>query len=124
MSNQILIVDDNRKDREKLKVMFECVNYDVNITSSAAYAIARIVQGNRPIVIIGESFEEEIEPSMIVALMKKCSVDLKIILISDTSSLDDLTKLRKEGIFYHSLKPVTEEDNEEIKLAVQYAISH
>jgi len=124
MSNEILILDDDRANREKLRDLFEKSNYKVSVTSSAAYAIAKIVQGNDPIVLIGEKFEEDIQASMVVALMRKCNANLKIIIISDESSLDAIIKLRKDGIFYHSLKPQNEEDNEEIRQAVECALSY
>ena len=124
LARQILIVDDDRKNRIKLQELFERTHYDVTVTSSAAYAIAKIVQGNDPVVILGDTFEEKITSSDIVALMRRCNANLNIILVSDDSSLTVLRKMREDGIFYHALKPTNEEDNNELLLAVNSAIAH
>ena len=119
--HSILIVDDDKKSRNQLRKLFEDTHYEVDSTASAAYAIAKIVQKNKPIVILGDQFEEQISVADVVALMKRCDSTLKIILISDDSSLDILKKLREEGIFYHTFRPHDKEDNEEILSAVHSA---
>ena len=121
-ARNLLIVDNDRKSRSSLRKLFGDTHYDVDTTSSAAYAIAKIVQGNDPIVILGDRFEETINVADVVALMKRCNQKLKIILISDDSSLELLKKMREDGIFYHAFKPYDKEDNEELISAVQSAI--
>lgn len=120
-ARSILIADDDTNNRNKLRKLFEDTHYDVDTTASAAYAIAKIVQKNKPIVILGDTFEEKISVADVVALMKKCDSTLQIILISDDSSLELLKKMREEGLFYHALKPHNEEDNKELIIAVQSA---
>lgn len=121
-ARNLLIVDNDKKSRSNLRTLFENTHYGVDTTSSAAYAIAKIVQGNDPIVILGDKFEETINVADVVALMKRCNHNLKIILISDDSSLELLRKMREDGIFYHAFKPHDQEDNEELISAVQSAI--
>jgi hypothetical protein len=55
-------------------------------------------------------------------LMRKCNKNLRIILISDDSSLETLRRIREDGIFYHALKPHCQEDNEELRSAVECAV--
>ena len=123
LARQILIVDDDRDSRNHLQRLFNDTHYEVNVTSSAAYAIAKIVQGNDPIVILGDTFEETISVADVVALMRRCNSHLNIILISDNSSLELLRKMREDGIFYHALKPTTDADDVEILSAVTSAIA-
>ncbi len=120
-SRKIMIVDDDREMRENMVEYFSGGYYEIESTASAAYAIAKIVQGNRPIVILGDKFEEVIRPVDVIALMKRCSKELNIILVSDDSSLESLRQMREEGIYYHSLRPINIGDFEEIRTAVEYA---
>ncbi len=123
LARQLLIVDDNRISRKNLQLLFEETHYDVDTTASAAYAIAKIVQGNAPIVILGDSFEETISVADVVALMRRCNSHLNIILISDNSSLELLRKMREDGIFYHALPPSSIEDYNELLEVVHSAVT-
>ncbi len=119
---KILIADRDKAARKQLAAFFENSHYEVETTASAAYAIAKIVQKNEPIVILGDSFEEKIASVDVIALMRKCNKNLRIILVSDDSSLETLKRIREDGIFYHALKPHSQEDNEELRSAVESAI--
>lgn len=121
-ARKVLIADRDAKARTKLAEFFKNSNYDVETTGSAAYAIAKIVQKQEPIVILGDAFEEKIASVDVIALMRKCNKNLKIILISDDSSLETLRRIRKDGIFYHALKPHDPEDNEELRSVVECAV--
>lgn len=121
-ARKVLIADNDSVNRKQLVELFEHSHYDIETTASAAYAIAKIVQKNEPIVILGDSFEEKITSSDVVALMRKCNKNLQIILVSDDTSLDALRKMREEGVFYHALKPHNQEDNDELLSAVEYAV--
>ncbi len=63
-----------------------------------------------------------IAPADVIALMRKCNKNLRIILISDDSSLETLRRIREDGIFYHALKPHSEEDNAELLNVVECAV--
>lgn len=121
-ARKLLIVDGNNNTREKMANYFEDSYYDVETTPSAAYAIAKLVQGNKPLVIVGDSFEEIISAQDVIALMRRANKDLKIILVSDNSSLEALTKIHQEGILFHSLKPTNQTDINELLEVVAYAI--
>ncbi len=123
-ARKILIVDDDKSEREKLSSYFKNSHYDVESTASAAYAIAKIVQGNNPIVLLGDSFEEVIKAEDVTALMKRCNKNLNIILVSDDSSLESLRQMREDGIYYHSLKPTNIEDMNDLKIVIDYAVNN
>ena len=120
-ARKIVIADRDQMARKKMAEYFENSHYDVETTASAAYAIAQIVKKKQPLVILGDSFEEKIAPADVIALMRKCNKDLRIILVSDDSSLETLRRMRADGIFYHALKPHSMEDNEELRSAVESA---
>ncbi|MDA3902299.1 MAG: response regulator [Desulfuromusa sp.] len=119
---KILIADRDKSARRELADFFENSHYEVETTASAAYAIAKIVQKNEPIVILGDSFEEKIASVDVIALMRKCNKNLQIILVSDDSSLETLRRIRQDGIFYHALRPHNQEDNEELRSVVECAV--
>lgn len=121
-TRKILIADQDKVARKELAAFFENSHYEVETTASAAYAIAKIVQKNEPIVILGDSFEEKIASADVIALMHKCNKNLQIILISDDSSLETLRRIREDGIFYHALRPHSQEDNEELRSVVECAV--
>lgn len=121
-ARKVMIVDRDVSTQKKMAAFFEQSNYEVTTTASAAYAIAQIVKKNQPIVILGDRFEEKISAVDVIALMRRCNKDLRIILVSDDSSLDTLRRIREDGIFYHALKPVNQEDNEELISVVEYAL--
>ncbi len=122
-ARKILIADKDAKARKQLAEFFENSHFEVETTASAAYAIAKIVQKHEPIVILGDSFEEKIASVDVIALMRKCNKNLRIILVSDDSSLETLRRVREDGIFYHALKPHNQEDNEELRSAVECAVN-
>jgi len=120
-TRKILIADRDKAAREELADFFENSHYEVETTASAAYAIAKIVQKKEPIVILGDSFEEEIASVDVIALMRKSNKNLRIILVSADSSQENLRLIREEGIFYHALKQHNQEDNEELRFVVESA---
>lgn len=121
-ARKILIADKDSVARKELADFFENSHFEVETTASAAYAIAKIVQKHEPIVILGDSFEEKIASVDVIALMRKCNKNLRIILVSDDSSLETLRRIREDGIFFHALKPHSQEDNEELRSAVECAV--
>jgi len=120
-ARQILILESNKKTKSNYKKMFLDTHFDVNFTSSAAYTIAHVIKGNKPIIIIGDEFEENISAHQVIALLKRVDKNLKIILVSDNSSLETLKKIREDGIFYHSLQPKTTQDSEELLTVLEFA---
>ncbi len=120
-ARKILIADRDAAARKELADFFKNSHFEVETTASAAYAIAKIVQKQEPIVILGDSFEEKIASVDVIALMRKCNKNLRIILVSDDSSLETLRRVREDGIFYHALKPHSAEDNEELRSVVECA---
>jgi len=121
-ARKVMIVERDVSAQKRMAEFFEKSNYEVTTTASAAYAIAQIVRKNQPIVILGDRFEEKISAVDVIALMRRCNKDLRIILVSDDSSLETLRRIREDGIFYHALKPVNQEDNEELIAVVECAL--
>jgi DNA-binding NtrC family response regulator len=116
----LLIADNDTEARKQMADLFIEAGYNVIVTNSAANAIYGILKKAAQVVLMGSEFDE-FKAGELVPLLKKCNRDLTIILVSDEASLPTMRKLRKEGIFYHALKPSKPEDKEEIRQAVRCA---
>ena len=116
----LLIADEDLDSRKQMADLFIAAGYNVMVTNSAATALHGILKKTAQVVIISSEFDE-LTATDLIPLLKKCNRHLTVILVSDDTPLPFIRKLRKEGIFYHALKPVKPEDHEEIRQAVQCA---
>ncbi len=119
----LLIADENVESRKQMADLFIEAGYNVTVTNSAANALYGILKRTAQVVILSSQFDE-ITATELIPILKKCNRKLTIILVSGDLSLSLLRKVRKEGIFYHALKPVEPEDREEIRQVVQCAFNN
>lgn len=103
--------------------MFIDAGYNVTVTNSAANALHGILKNTAQVILLGSEFDE-LTASDLIPLLKKCNRDLTIILVTNEISLPLIRKARKEGIFYHALKPARREDGDEIRQAVKCAFEN
>lgn len=118
--NGLLIADENFESRKQMADLLIDAGYQVTVTTSVASALYGILKKTAQVVVLGGQFDE-LTALDLIPLLKKCNRNLSIILVSDNLPVAILRKLRKEGIFYHALKPVLPEDREEIRQVVQCA---
>lgn len=116
----VLIADENVESRKVLADLCIESGYDVMVTTSAANVLHGILRKTAQVVLLSSEFDE-LAAAELIPVLKKCSRDLTIILVSDETSLPIIRKMRKEGIFYHSLKPIDSADREELRQAVACA---
>lgn len=116
----LLIADEDLDNRKQMADLFIDAGYNVTVTNSAANVLYGILKKTAQVVLLSSEFDE-LTATDLIPLLKKCNRKLTIILISNDLSLTLIRKLRKEGIFYHALKPVKPEDREEIRQAVKCA---
>jgi DNA-binding NtrC family response regulator len=116
----LLIADEDLDSRKLMADLFIDAGYNVTVTNSAANVLYGILKKTAQVVLLSSEFDE-LTATDLIPLLKKCNRKLTIILVSNDLSLSLIRKLRKEGIFYHALKPVKPEDREEIRQAVKCA---
>ena len=116
----LLIADKDMEARRQMADLFIEEGYNVIVTSSAANALHGILKKSAQVVLVGGDFDD-LTATDFVPLLKKCNPDLTVILVSGEKSPAFIRKLRREGIFYHALKPLDDEDREEIRQAVHCA---
>lgn len=118
---ELLIADKDSAARKQMAAMLIEAGYDVMVTDSAVKAISGVLTKRARVVLLGTELDE-FTSAEIVPLLKQCNRKLMIILIADDAPLPLIRKVRKEGIFYHALRPAEPEDVEEIKQVVKCAM--
>jgi DNA-binding NtrC family response regulator len=120
----ILIADKDTETRRLLADVLLKSGYMVRTTDSAAVVLSEILRKNAHVILMGNDFDEKIAAADLVPIIRKCDRNLTIILITDEKSLPTLRRIRREGIFYHALKPVNAEEGEEVRQAVDCAFKN
>jgi len=120
--NSILIADKDTDYLREISEYFKGAGYAVATTDSAVNVMCDILKKHVPVLLLGGDFDKKIGLPHLLQLIKKCNRHLAVIMVSDEESLPMMRTIRQEGIFYHALRPVTEEDREEIKQAVDCAL--
>ena len=120
---EVLIVDEDKDYRKQMAEIFIDAGYNVTVTDSVASAIYGILKKTAQVVVLGTKCDD-LTAADLIPIMKQCKKNLPIILVTANTPIGLLRKLRCEGIFYHALKPVSEEDREEIRMAVKCAFDN
>lgn len=120
---EILLADGDSESRKQVAEAFREAGYQVETTDSAVHVFCTVLEKQIPVVLLGSDFDKKIGLPELVRLLKKCSRQLTIILVSDEESLPVVRTIRQEGIFYHALKPSNSQDTDEIRLAVECAFN-
>ena len=120
---RLLIADKDKDAREILASQLIKAGYNVTVTDSVAHALNGILKKTAEVAVIGSEFDN-FTAADLIPLLRQCNRDLTIILVADEIPLSLIRRVRKEGIFYHALKPVKAEDRDEICQAVECAFDN
>ena len=121
--NGLLIANKDQVAREQMSNLFEGDGYQVVVADSVVNSLEGILDKSIQVVLLGGIFDEQ-QIAKFVPLLKKCNRNLAIVLVSDEMPLELLRRIRKEGIFYHALRPVGDESWDEIRQAVSCAFEN
>lgn len=124
MAHRILIADRNNATCAQMAESFLRSGYHVETTSSAADVVNKVMQKQAGLVLLGDEFNESVPVTDLVRILRNCDKGLNIILVTDRVSPCEERCVRQEGIFYHALRPVSTEDTDEIRLAVECAFNN
>ena len=119
---RLIVAEQDMDARKQIADLLIEAGYNVTVTSSAAGAVEEILKKASQLVILGSGFDD-IAAGDLVPLLKQCNSNLTIIMVSGDDSLPVIRRVRKQGIFYHALKPVHPEDGEELCQAVKCAFA-
>lgn len=120
---ELLIADKDMGTRRQMANLLIGAGYDVMVTNSAMKTIDGVRKKKAQVVLLGAELGEFTFVEL-VPLLKRCNRRLTIVLIADDTSLPMIRKVREEGIFYHALRPVEPEGEEEIRQVVKCAIEN
>ena len=121
--NGLLITNKDQIAREQMAEVFQQEGYRVEAADSVVNSLQGILDKSIQVVVLSGLFDET-QIAKFVPLLKKCNRNLSIILVSDEMPLDLLRRIRKEGIFYHALRPVEGESWDEIRQVVKCAFEN
>jgi DNA-binding NtrC family response regulator len=120
---ELLIADKDVDACNQMADLFTESGYDVTVENSALNVLSEILKGKAEVLLLGSELND-VKAGDLVPLLKKCNRNLVIILVSDDTPLPLIRKFRKEGIFYHALRPIEPEDRKEIREVVECAFKN
>lgn len=119
----LLIADKDMDARRQMADIFGHEEYQVIEAESVDVVLHEVLKRDVQVVLLGSEFDG-LSARELIPLLKKCKRDLTIILVSNDESLPLIRRFRREGIFYHSLKPISEDDKEELRQVVHCAFEN
>lgn len=119
----LLIAEKDRNTRREMTALFARHGYRVVTAESVVDVLIDALNHKSSVILLGSEFGDFLAVELI-PLLKRCNRNLHIIFVSDESSLPLLRKLRREGIFFHALKPCYPDAREELCQAVLCAFAH
>lgn len=119
-TRELLIMAEDLATRKQMMELFADAGYRVTAPVSVAGAVQGVLKQTVKVVLVSIRFDELFATEMI-PLLRRCKRDLAIILVAGELPLAVLRKARREGIFYHALKPEHPGDEEELRQAVRCA---
>ena len=105
----LLIANKNQLEREQLAATFSDENYQVTTCETVADGLGKILDKDIQVIVIGGDYDEQ-HIAKLVPLLKKCNRHLSIILVTEEIPLELLRRIRKEGIFYHAVGEIGQEE--------------
>jgi DNA-binding NtrC family response regulator len=116
----LLIADEDLAARKQLAELFIDAGYQVTVPTSAAGVLYGILKKTAQVVLLSTRFDELLATELI-PILKQCNRNLTIILVASELPLALLRRARRDGIFYHALKPGRPGDQEELRQVVKCA---
>lgn len=116
----LLIANKDHDARARLASKFDLNEYRITQADSVANALEGIVNKEVQVVVIDGDYNQQ-NVAKLIPLMKKCNRNISIVLVSDEMPIELVRRIRKEGIFYHALRNIGEDNCDEIYQAVCYA---
>jgi DNA-binding NtrC family response regulator len=116
----LIVAEQDKDSRKQIADLLIEAGYHVIVTNTAANAVEGVLKHAIRVVILGSEFDD-LAAGDLVPLLKQCNRNLVIILVSADNSLPAIRRLRKQGIFYHALKPETPEQKKNLCQAVECA---
>ena len=114
------IIASNNSDTPTLQRIVDNARLNSDFVSDTTQAVHALREHAMPIMLLSDTFDNK-DTLEQISLFKQVNKKVRVILLADTDSVSYLRKARSAGIFYHALEPRTEEDIQELALALESA---
>jgi DNA-binding NtrC family response regulator len=116
----VLVADRDEGTRRMIAESLRGGDFQIVEADTIDAVLRDVLKNKAQIILLGSDFDG-LKAMEIIPLLKQCNRDLIIILVSNEESLALLRRLRREGIFYHALKPVSSDDQAELMQVIKCA---
>lgn len=120
-ATELIIAHKDQASRSRIARMLADYAGSTATTGTAAGLMAMLLRGGRPVVVLAGGLEEELALTSLVPLLKSCNRHATIIVVADDLSSSDELKVRQQGIFYRTNRPLCATGWDELQLAVACA---
>jgi PAS domain S-box-containing protein len=101
---KILIVDDEPRICESLKLLLLHLQYDIHTSNSGKDAIDRISADAFDLVLL-DIFMPDLDGYQVLDHIKRCCPDITVIMMTGTASVETVVKALRKGVYDYLLKP-------------------
>lgn len=118
---KVIIAEKNPISRSRTARALASKAGAVETTGSAACLMGDLLHGGSTVIVLGDGLEENLSLATLVQLLKSCNPRSTIILAADDVSPAEELKVRQQGVFYRTNRPVCDLGWDELQLAVACA---
>lgn len=118
---RVIVAESNQISRDRMARALAEKHNVVATTGSAACLMEYLLHGGMSVIVLGDGLEEGLSLASLIPLLKSCSPHSTIILAADEVSAAEELKVRQQGIFYRTNRPVCDLGWDELQLAVDCA---
>ncbi len=119
----VVIAEKDTQSRDEIVRLLGGPEFTVVTAGSGVEVLRDVLEKDARVILLGSEFDD-LPNRDLLPLLKGCRRNLTVILVSNVESLPLLRRLRREGIFFHALKPESKEDKEELLKAVECAFAN
>ncbi|GAB4250909.1 MULTISPECIES: DNA-binding transcriptional response regulator [Deferrisoma] len=118
----VIVADGDPEARVRLVTQLRSEGCSVFATDSAAEAVAAVLRGEGPVVVVG-SRVAGMSVVELLGILERCKRPLRVIVATEETRIPALRRIRQERVFYMLAKPLEADDGAEIRQAVRCALA-
>ena len=116
--NRILIIDQDKKERQELAAFFTGENYYVESGKGIPDAIKRLSEGYFHCLVMDVDLPE-MKGYEAISILKNIDPDIKVIMTTKKNTKSLEAKVREQDVFYYFIKSF---GKDELKMAINNAL--
>ncbi len=120
-TNSILIVEDERYEKDEMEKMLQNHPYRVHAASNTTEALRILEKNEIDVVLLDIYLKDKISGIDFINVISENVPHAQIIMITSNNSMDTIIEAIKSGAFYYMIKPV---DEKELLILIDRALKH